>query len=813
MQDQARVVIIGGGISGCSIAYHLAKMGWTDVLLLDKGDLTSGSTWHAAGLVTQFHTSPTLMRMRIYSVNLYRQLQAETGPSVGWHEVGSLRLASSPDHFKFLQRQIGQAKALGMAVEMISPAEALRIFPYMSSEDLYGALYLPGDGHLEPSGVTLELASRARQMGVTMQTGVRVTGFDFDSSGAVRQVNTDHGPIKTEIVVNAAGMWGRQVGAMAGINLPITPLVHQHLTTKPIPGHELSPNTPALRDPYHLFYLREEVRGFLIGGFEVEPQAWSVEGVPWDFTQKLLPSDWELFDPIMEGAIRRIPLLAQAELMHLVNGPEGITPDSRPLVGPVPSRPGFFVACGLSHTGFGAGGALGDIVAQWIVNGEPDSNVSELNVRRFGPIYEDRAYAAERARESYKYYYELRYPHDENEWARERRLSPLDERLLALGAVFGEKNGWERVNYFEPGRPGRRTGAEQKKWGWGKPPFFEQVGLEHQAVRERAGLFDLTSFGKIEVSGPGALALLQRLADNNVDRPVGSLIYTQLLNPSGGIESDLTITRLAEDYFRLITGSNFVAGDLGWLTMHLPTDGSVEVREVTDAWACLALWGPHSRKVLQTVSRTDVSNGAFPYLTARTIEINGVEVLAGRVSYVGELGWELYVVPEHAGRVWDALLAAGRDFGLQPCGYKVLDSLRLEKGYRYWSADITPTDNPLEAGLSFCVRFNKGDFIGREALLKLKAEGLRQKLCTLIIGGEAGLLYGGEPIYANGRIVGRIRSGGYGYTISQNIGLAYLPLDLAEEETQLEVELFGERVGARVAADVLYDPHGVRLRV
>jgi 4-methylaminobutanoate oxidase (formaldehyde-forming) len=812
MQNQARVVIIGGGITGCSIAYHLAKLGWTDVMLVDKGELTSGSTWHAAGLVTQFHTSPTLMRMRIYSVNLYRHLQAETGPSVGWHEVGSLRLASSPDHFKFLQRQIGQAKALGMEVEMIPPAEACRLFPYMSTADLYGALYIPGDGHLEPSGVTLELARRAKQMGVAIHTGVRVTGFKFSPAGEVKQVWTDHGLINTEVIVNAAGMWARQVGAMAGINLPMVPLSHQHLTTRPIPSQEIPHQTPVLRDPYYLFYLREEVRGFLIGGFERSPKAWSVEGVPWDFTQKLLPPDWELFDEIMEGAIRRVPMLAQAEVLHLVNGPEAITPDSRPLVGPVPGRRGFYIAAGLSHTGFGAGGALGEIIAGWITAGEPPYNVSELNVRRFGPVYETQSYVTERARESYKYYYELRYPHDENEWARPLRLSPVDTRLRELGAVFGEKNGWERVNHFEPGQLWRRAGADQKNWGWGPPPFFEQVGLEHQAVREQAALFDLTSFGKIEVTGPGALAFLQRLADNNIARPVGSVIYTQFLNERGGIESDLTITRLADDRFRIITGSNFVAGDLGWLNMHLPDDGSVELHEVTDAWACLALWGPQARAILQAVSGDDVSNQALPYMSARSITLAGAAVLAARVSYVGELGWELYVRPDQAGLVWDTLMAVGQPFGLRPGGYKALDSLRLEKGYRYWSTDITPTDNPLEAGLGFCVRFDKGDFIGREALLKLKAQRLQQRLCTLTLGGAIGFIYGGEPIYVNGRIAGRLRSGGYGYTVGKNIGLAYLPVELAKPGTQLEVGVFGERIPAEVATDVLYDSQGVRLR-
>jgi 4-methylaminobutanoate oxidase (formaldehyde-forming) len=505
-------------------------------------------------------------------------------------------------------------------------------------------------------------------------------------------------------------------------------------------------------------------------------------------------------------------MLAEVELLHLVNGPEAITPDSRPLVGPVPGRPNFYVAAGLSHTGFGAGGALGEIIAEWIVHGEPPYNVSELNVRRFGPIYEDQQLVTERARESYKYYYELRYPHDENEWARPVRLSPLDGRLCDLGAVFGEKNGWERANYFEPGRPWRRAGADQKQWGWYRPPFFEQVGREHQTVRERAGLFEMSSFGKIDVRGPGALAFLQRLADNNVDKPAGSVIYTQFLNERGGIESDLTITRLATDYFRIITGSNFVAGDLGWLRMHLPPDGSVEVQEVTDAWACLGLWGPHARRVLQAATRDNVSNEALPYMTARQIRVQHAPVLAVRVGYVGELGWELYVEPDQAGLVWDVLMAAGRAYGLQPAGYKALDSLRLEKGYRYWSADITPTDNPFEAGLGFCVRSQKSDFIGREALLKIKNQGLRQRLCTLTLQEAIGLIYGGEPVYHQDQLVGRLRSGGYGYTVQKNIGLAYLPLPLASVGTSLEVEVFGDRIEAEVAPDSLYDPQGIRLR-
>ncbi len=785
-------------------------------MLVDKGELTSGSTWHAAGMVTHFHTSPTLMRMRKYSIELYRRLQAEPGSAEHWHEVGSLRVASSHDQLRFLQRQVGMARAIGLEVDTISPAESLRIFPLMSSESLHGAMYLPGDGWLDPSGATMELAAQARRLGVELDTGVRVAGIRRTPRGSVAAVETDQGAIHTEIVINAGGMWASQIAAMVGVSLPITPLVHQHLATKPIPGYELARSTPCLRDPENLVYMREEVGGFLVGGFERSPVAWSVGGVPWDFTQQLLPSDWELFNEILEGAIRRVPVLAKAEMAHLVNGPEGITPDSRPLLGPVPGVPGFWVAAGLSHTGFGAGGAIGRIVADWLVDGEPPHDVTELNVRRFGPVYADRAYAAERARESYKYYYLLRYPHDENEWARARRLSPLDARLAEAGAVFGEKNGWERANYFVPGSPGRRAGTDQRRWGWGRAAFFDRVGAEHRAVRERVGLFDFTSFGKLDVSGPGALALLQRLADNDVDRPVGSVIYTQLLNPRGGIESDLTITRWASDRFRVTTGSNFVASDLGWILMHRPPDDSVQVRDVTDEFACIGLWGPDARRVLQAVTTSDVSNAAFPYMSARSIEIAGAAVGAQRVTYVGELGWELYVANRHAVAVWDALRAAGRPSAIEPVGYKAVDSLRLEKGYRYWSSDLTPAENPYEAGLGFCVRLQKGDFVGREALLRIKAEGLERKLCTITLTAampEHSDLYGGEAVYAAGRVVGRLRSAGWGYTVAKQIGFVYLPSALSATGTTLEVEAFGARFAAEVAPDVLYDPAGARLRL
>ena len=813
MKDQARVVIVGGGIIGCSIALHLAEMGWTDVALVEKGELTSGTTFHSVGLVTQFRTSPAQMRLMNYSIDFFNRLKAAAGAALGWHQVGSLRLGTSPDQFKSLQRQVSRAKALGLDVEIISPSEALKIFPHMTTENLYGAVYIPDDGYLDPNGITYELARRARQLGVKIYTGMRVTGIDLSPRGEVTQVHTTHGAIKTEIVVNAAGEWAPRIGEMVGANIPMAPLMHQYLITKPIPGHELPLQTPVVRDPDNLVYIREEVRGFLIGGFELNPKAWSVQGVPWEFTQQLLPPEWELFEPLMEGAIRRVPILERAEIIRLINGPEAITPDGRYCLGPIPGLRGYFVAAGMSLNGIAGAGGVGKIMAEWIIEGHPSIDVSEMNVRRFGKHFADLNYAAERAREIYKHYYYLHYPNDETEWGRPLRLSALYSRLQELGAVFGEKNGWERANYFEPGQPWRQAGADQRQWGWGHPPYFEQVGVEHQAIRERVGLLDMSSFGKLDVKGSGALALLQRLTNNNVDKPIGSLTYTQFLNEWGGIESDLTIARMGETHFRVITGTSFAANDLGWITMHLPGDGSVTVTDVTDEWAVISLWGPDARNVLTAVTNNDVSNAVFPYMTAQAIDIGAVNVWAQRVSYAGELGWEMYVAPDTAVQVWDTLMATGQKFGIQPVGYKALESLRLEKGYRYWSADITPDENPYEAGLDFAVKLKSGgDFIGREALLKVKEQGIQRRLCTLTMADASVVIYGGEAVYVNGDLVGRVRSGGYGYTIGKNIALSYLPIELAEAGTQVAVEIFGETVVAEVAADALYDPKGERLK-
>jgi 4-methylaminobutanoate oxidase (formaldehyde-forming) len=812
MKDQAQVVIIGGGIFGTSIAYHLARAGCTDVVLVEKGELTSGTTFHSVGLVSQFRTSPALMKVMNYTINLYSELaKGEGGDSLGWHTVGSLRLASSKDRLKALQREVSRAKAIGLTADIISPEEVLERCPQLAADRLYGAVYVPDDGHIDPSGITFEFARQARKMGVEINTKVLVTGINVSPAGEVTEVITDHGNIKTECVVNAAGQWAPRIGEMVGVHIPIVAMMNQYLTTKPIEGHELPTNTPVIRDPDRLFYCREDVGSYLVGGFETNPKPWSTDGVPWDFTQELLPGEWEIFEGIMEGAMQRIPILNEAEAIELVNGPDAFTPDGYYAMGPVPGLKGFYVAAGGSDNGIAGGGGVGMLMAEWILEGETSIDTHEMNIRRFGPHLRDKTFRVEQCREVIRYYYHLRYPNDENEWGRPLRTSPLYDRLKELGAVFGLKNGWERVNYFDAGKTWRQAGADQKNWGWERPPYFDQVGTEVKAARERVALFDMTSFGKIRLRGPGALDLLQQLAANNLDKPVGSVTYTQFLNPKGGIESDVTVTRLKDDEFRIISGTSFVSNDFGWIQLHLPDDGSVEMEDETESLCCLTLWGPESRQVLGSVCENDLSNAAFPYMTAQSIVINNITVWAQRVSYVGELGWELYIQPGDAVAVMEALMDAGSQFGIQPAGYKALDALRIEKGYLYWSGDITPEDNPLAAGLGVFVDLSKPDFIGKEALAKIQKQGLSTRLTALTMDA-GGNLYGGESVYANGQVIDRIRSGNYGYTIGQDIGLVYLPLELAKPGTELAVQVMGERVKATVADLPLVDPKGEKIR-
>ncbi len=798
--ERARVVVIGGGITGCSIAYHLAKAVWSDVLLLEKGELTSGSTCHAAGLVTMFNPSPTMMRFRRYSIDLYRELGV-------FETVGSLRLASSREQYMELQRGVSRARGIGLDVELISADEAVELMPAIGRESLYGAVYVPGDGHLDPHTATHAVADAARALGATIRTGVRVTGIELSPRREVTAVLTDRGRIEAEAVVNAAGIWAPRVAAMVGAFVPSTPVDHQHIALKAVPGSELPRDVPCFRDPDNLVYGKSEAGGVLFGGYEPDPVARWIDGVPWDHGGRSLPPDMGRFEQLLLGAARRFPFLEQAEIVKLVCHPDAMTPDANPLLGPMPGIRGFWMAAGLSLNGFGGAGGIGRTLAQWIVDGETELDVHPYRAWRFGRIHRDPGYAAEAAREAYKYYYFLRYPFDQDEWGRPRRVSALHGRLQELGCVFGAKNGWERPDYFEPGEPWRRAGADQRGWGWARPPWLARVAEEHAAFRERVGIIDMSSFGKIEVTGRGALPLLERVADNLIDRPAGSVVYTQFLNRRGGIVADVTVTRLDEDRFRVVTGAGYVDTDLGWLRQNVREgDGPLQLRDESDELSVIGLWGPHAREVLRTVTDDDVSNEAFPFLAARTIRIGGAEVLAQRITYVGELGWELYVDPAWAVQVWDRLMGAGEPFGIAPGGYRVLDSLRMEKGYRYYGTDLTSLDNPYEAGLAFCVVLDKGDFNGRDALVAAREVGVRRRIRTLVVGGEEYLtIYGGEAVHAGGAVVGRVRSCAYGFTVRRNVAYAYLPVEMGPG-ARVEVEVFGDLVPAEVTADALYDP-------
>jgi 4-methylaminobutanoate oxidase (formaldehyde-forming) len=808
--DAARVVIIGGGIVGCSVALHLAEAGWTDVLLLEKHQLTAGSTSQAAGLVTAFNPSSTMMAFRRYSIELYRRLGV-------FETVGSVRLASSPAQLGELQRTASRARGIGLDAEVIGPREARELLPAMSEASLFGAVHLAGDGHLDPHGATYAVAEAARGLGVRFRQGVRVSGFELTGDRRIRRVLTEDGAaIDTELVVNAAGMWAPQVAAMAGGWLPSTPVDHQHIALRAVAGHDLPRDMPCFRDPDNLVYGKAENGGMLFGGYELDPVSRWEDGVPWDHAARSLAPDYDRFAPLMAGAVRRFPFLSDAEVVRLICHPDAMTPDANPLLGPTPDVRGMWTAAGMSLNGFGGAGGLGRALAGWITTGDPGVDIGPYRAWRFHETYRDPEFAAALGRETYSDYYRLRFPHDADLAGRPRRLSALHGRLQEAGAVFGTKAGWERADHVEPGRPWRRSGRDGASYGWAAPRWHERVVQEGLAVRERAGIIDLSSFGKLDVRGPGALGLLQRVSANDVDRPVGSVVYTPWCDGHGGTVADVTVTRLADDRFRVVTGAGFAASELAWLRWH-GDDEDVAIRDVSDEVATVGLWGPRARDILGAATDDPVDDEAIVLRQARTIHVAGAPVLASRISYAGELGWELTTERAWAVTVWDALVRAGADHGLEPFGYRALDGLRMEKGYRYFSVDMTMLDTPFEAGLGGLVRLAKPHFVGRAALAdaaeRRRTDGDTRRLRTLVIGETADWqpIYGGEAVRADGEVIGRLRSVAYGPRVARTIGYVYRGASLTEG-ARVTVDVFDQQVTATFVPDALWDPDGERLR-
>lgn len=800
MKSEAQVVIIGGGVAGTSIAYHLTHMGCRDVVLLDRNELTSGSTFHSAGLVGQLRSSVTLTKMLMYSAELYRRLKDETGVDPGWREVGSLRLASTHKRLEELKRQAGWAKTFGLPLELISPEKAQELFPLMDMTGVLGAAYLPTDGYLDPSSLAQSLAKGARQAGCEIYTHTRVIALEKGNNGRIRRVVTDKGTIAADVVVNAGGMYSNDIGRLADVVIPIIPMQHQYIITTALESvaDDVMERLPTMRDPDNLVYFRSWGRGLVMGGYERTPAPWGLDGIAPTFNGQLLSPDWERFSPIMEGAIRRVPIMAEAGIQTFINGPEAFTPDGEFIMGES-EVPGFFVAAGFCAHGIAGAGGVGRMMAEWILNREPSLDLWKMDIRRFGPQFRSQKLALARTSEVYATYYDIRYPHEENASARPLRVSPVYGELKALDAEFGEKANWERVNWFTSNAPLGDEG--ERPTGWAGQVWSPAIGVEHRATRSTVGLFDETSFSKFEVGGPGAVAFLQYLCDNDVDKPVGSIVYTQMLNSRGGIECDLTITRLATDRFRLITGTAFGYHDMGWIRKHMPSDGSVYLQDVTSQLACLALWGPKARDVLSGLVKEDVSGKAFPYMTARSLAVEDVPCLAARVTFVGELGWELYCPTEFGQRLWNVLYEAGKPYGLVPGGYRAIDSLRLEKGYRVWGADVTPETTPYEAGLGFCVKLDKPvPFIGQEVLRRQKSDGVTRKLRCLVLDDPRAVAEGGEPVRSGQEVIGRVTSGGYGFTVRQSLAYAYLPVAITMG-ARVDVEVMGQWVAATVVPE------------
>lgn len=811
----ARAVIVGGGVSGCSVAYHLAKRGWTDIVLLERKQLTCGTTWHAAGLIGQLRTSQNLTRLSRYSAELYQQLERETEIATGMRVTGSITAALSDARMEELRRQAGIAKAFGVEAREVTNEEMVALYPHLNTDGMAGGVYLPGDGQCDPANIAMALAKGARQLGARVIEGVKVTDVT-QAGGKVTGVNwqTDDGGAigaghtASDIVINCGGMWARDFAAQSGVTLPLHACEHFYIVTESIP--ELG-QLPVLRVPDECSYYKEDAGKLLLGAFEPRAKPWGMGGIPEDFCFDQLPEDFEHFEPILEQAINRVPLLAEAGIHTFFNGPESFTPDDRYYLGEVPELGGYWVAAGYNSIGIVSSGGAGSVLAHWIDEGSPPFDLWDVDIRRAEPFQRNRRYLKERVSETLGLLYADHWPYRQPDTARGIRRSSLHEHLKARGAVFGETAGWERANWYA-------VGDQQPayKYGWGRQDFFANIAQEHQAIRTGVGLYDMSSFGKIRVEGRDACKFLDKMCGARMDVAPGRIVYTQMLNAAGGIESDLTVTRLSDTAYLLVVPAATVQRDLAWLRRHAG-DLFVVATDVTAAESVICVMGPTARDLMAKVSPDDLSNDVHPFGLAREIEIGMGLARAHRVSYVGELGWELYVSTDQAAHVFETLTEAGADVGLKLCGLHAMDTCRLEKAFRHFGHDITDEDHVLEAGLGFAVKTDKEDFIGRDAVLRKREEGLQRRLLQFQLKDAEPLLYHLEPIYRDGEMAGYLSSGGYGHHLGAAVGLGYVPCP-GEKPDQIlasnyDIDVAGTRVPAIASLRPLYDPKSERVKV
>jgi glycine cleavage system aminomethyltransferase T/glycine/D-amino acid oxidase-like deaminating enzyme len=810
LPTSAKVVVIGGGVGGVSVAYHLAELGERDVVVLDRDELTSGSTFHSAGLVGQLRADPTLTRMNMYSVELYRRLQGTDQPA-GWTESGGIKLASSPERLQEIRHQISWAKTFDLPLHEISVAEAAELFPLIDTDGVVGAAYLESDGYLDPSQLCYSLAAGARAGGVRIVTHTRVVGIDVVDE-RVTGVTTDRGHIDCEVVVNCGGMFAAEIGRLAGVRIPLVPMSHQYLITEAFLPRRDKP-LPTLRDPDLLVYYRQEVDGLVMGGYERNPapftaSATAFDAVPPDFNGRLLPEDWSRLEEIATNSQRRVPAMGEVGVRRIINGPEAFTPDNEFCLGET-AVAGFFVAAGFCAHGIAGAGGIGKVMAEWIVAGEPTFDVWHMDINRFGRQWRSPGFTLARTIESYQRYYDIPYPGLQRLAGRPLRTSPAYEWHRAHDAEFGEKSGWERVDYY--GSNAAQGYEAARPQAWAGMFWSPAIGAEHVATRTTAGLFDETSFAKLEVSGDDAATFLEWVCDNHVARGIGDVTYTQALNGRGGIESDFTVTRTAADVFLIVTGTAYGTHDMAWLRKQARRrKASVRIADVTGLFSTFALWGPRARDILGTLTSADLSSEAFGFMTSQELTVGDVPVRALQVTFVGEHGWELYAPSEYGAQLWSELWAAGAEFGLVAGGYRAIESMRLEKGYRVWGSDITPETTPYEAKLGFCVKLDKdGGFCGREALVAAKEAGLTRKLCAIVLDDPRRVVLGSEPVLVDGRVSGRVTSGGYGYTVGRSIAYAYLAISDTVPGTAVAIDLFGELARGAVVAEPILTAKGV----